>query len=126
MKGANEYAKLIETGQYGKLYITSSSHARGRTFHIQILPEGETAIPNGNCNICLNKDAVEVYGIVSGRPGWSEEYGWLYEGPWQDDFFKLVTKTKTDNEETHKLNVIAINERNKREEDQIEQLLKQY
>lgn len=91
MKGAREFAKLFKTGQYGKLYITSGDHARGTTFHIQILPEGETAKPNGAQNLCLNSDAIEVYGIVAGQPGWTEEYGWLHEGAWQEDFRKLVT-----------------------------------
>ncbi len=91
MKGAREFAKLFKTGQQGKLYITSGSHARGATFHIQILPEGETAKPNGAQNLCLNSDAIEVYGIVAGQPGWTEEYGWLHEGAWQEDFRKLVT-----------------------------------
>lgn len=91
MKGAREFAKLFKTGQYGKLYITSGDHARGETFHIQILPEGETAKPNGGQNLCLNSDAIEVYGIVAGQPGWTESYGWLHEGEWQDDFRKLVT-----------------------------------
>jgi len=94
MKGAREYAKLFKTGQYGQLYIVSSSHPRGLTFNIQILPKGEKAIPNGINNLCLNKNAVEVYGIISGQPGWTEEYGWKYKGKWQEDFEKLVRKRK--------------------------------
>lgn len=34
--------------------------------------------------------AVEVYGIISGNPGWTEEYGWLRKGPWVKDFELLV------------------------------------
>ena len=94
MKGAREYAGLFNTGQCGRLYIVSSSHARGRTFHIQVLPEGEEAISNGNSNLCINRDAVEVYGIVSGRPGWTEAYGWLHDGPWRYGFYKLVQHRK--------------------------------
>ena len=94
MKGAREYAGLFETGQYGKLYIVSSEHARGKTFRIFILPEGEAAVLNGNSNPTLNKDAVEVYGVVSGNPGWTESYGWLHAGKWQEDFNKLVLSTK--------------------------------
>jgi hypothetical protein len=94
MKGANEYSKLFSTGQYGRLYIVSGSHARGRTFHIQILPTGEKAEENGENNLCLNFNAVEVYGILGGQPGWSEYYGWIYTGPWQKDFEKLVETRK--------------------------------
>lgn len=94
MKGAREYAGLFETGQYDRFYIVSGSHARGRTFHIQILPEGELAKRNGKNNLCLNRDAVEVYGIVSGHPGWTETYGWLHHGKWEEDFYKLVAEKK--------------------------------
>ena len=94
MKGARGYAGLFETGQYGKLYIVSGSHARGKTFHIQVLPEGERAISNGAGNLCVNENAVEVYGIVGGQPGWTEYYGWKHEGPWQDDFKAEVEKCR--------------------------------
>jgi DNA-binding XRE family transcriptional regulator len=89
MKGT-EKAHLFKTGQYGRLYITSGSHARGRTLRIQVLPEGEKALPNGSGNECLNKNAVTVYDAISGQRGWTEVYGWLHEGKWQDDFRKLV------------------------------------
>jgi len=90
VRGADEYAVLFNTGQYGCLYIVSGCHARGLTFHIQVLPEGEKAIPNGTNNLCTNSNAVEVYGIVSGDPGWTESYGWLHRGPWIEDFKKLA------------------------------------
>ena len=95
MIGANWYAQLFKTGQYGRFYIVSGEHARGKTIHIQILPENEIAESGGENNLCLNKDAVEVYGIISGQPGWTEIYGWLYEGKWQEDFEKLVLKRKS-------------------------------
>lgn len=90
MNGARDFAGLFQTGQYGRLYLVSASHGRGRTFRIYVLPEGEAAIPNGACNGPLNSDAVEVYGAVSGNPGWSESYGWLHEGRWQGDFSRLI------------------------------------
>jgi len=91
MKGA-ELAPLFKTGQYGQLYICSGSHARGRTLRIQVLPKGEKAIPNGENNQCLNPNAVSVYDVVGGQRGWTESYGWIYEGKWQQDFEKLVAK----------------------------------
>jgi hypothetical protein len=79
MKGANEYAGLFKSGQYGKLRIVSSRHARGYTFQIFIgQPDNE----------------VEVYGVISGQMGWSEEYGCLHDGPWQEDFKNLVEERK--------------------------------
>lgn len=92
MKGAREYSGLFKTGQYGKLYLTVGRHARGNYFHIQVLPEDESAIPNGESNKCVNVNAVEVYGIIGGNPGWTEEYGWLHKGKWQKDFAELVAK----------------------------------
>ena len=90
MQGAKEYANLFETGQYGRIYLVSGSHARGKTFRIFVLPEGCEAKPNGQHNAPLNGDAVEVYGVTCGNPGWTEAYGWLHKGKWQDDFAKLV------------------------------------
>jgi len=94
MEGAREYAGLFKTGQYGKLYIVSGSHARGVTFRIQILPEGETAEPNGEGNSCLNDNAIEVYGVVAGHRGWTERYGWLEKGKWVHDFEDLVANKR--------------------------------
>lgn len=96
MKGAREYAKLFETGQYGKLYITVGSHARGDTFRIQVLPKGEKASPNGTGNLCTNENAVVVYGVIGGNPGWTEFYGWLHKGKWQEDFNTLVRNRKAE------------------------------
>jgi len=94
MKGAIKYAQLFKTGQYGKLYLVSGKHARGSTFHIQVLPDGEDALPNGKGNLCLNDNAVEAYGIIGGQPGWTESYGWIYHGPWVRDFNSLVEEAE--------------------------------
>ena len=95
MQGAREYATMFSTGQHGRLYLSSHYHARGKTFHIYVLPEGEAALPNGP-NRPLNKDAVEVYGITGGQPGWTETYGWLHCGKWEQDFAALVEKRRTE------------------------------
>ena len=90
MVGAREFSTYFKTGQYGKLYIVSGVHARGRTFHIYVLPEGEKILNPGGGKP-YNPNAVEVYGIISGLPGWTEQYGWLYRGKWVDDFNTLFT-----------------------------------
>ena len=126
MKGAREYADLFETGQYGKLYITSGYHARGKTFHIQILPEGEKAKSNCSHNPCLNKDAVEVYGILGGHPGWTEYYGWIHQGPWVKDFEDLVAQKKKEISAKHSSDKIAIEKRKTEEENRKQQLLAAY
>ena len=90
MIGADRFASLIHTGQYGRLYCVSGEHARGKTFRVFVLPEGEEAKSNGPHNAPLNSDAVEVFGITDGQPGWTETYGWIHEGPWVADLEKLA------------------------------------
>jgi hypothetical protein len=86
MRGARDYAKLFSTGQHGKLYLVSGEHARGKTFQIWILPSDEkVSVMPWRVN-----DAVEVYGATGGQLGWTETYGWLHTGKWQEDFNKLV------------------------------------
>ena len=90
MQGAREYMDVLtRCEQVGRLYIVPSSHARGTTLRVYVLPEGVTAKQNFN-NAPLNCDAVEVYGITGGQPGWTESYGWLHHGPWMNDFNKHV------------------------------------
>ena len=96
MQGAREFSNLFQTGQYGRFYFVSGSHARGRTFRVFVLPAGADAMPNGPSNAPLNKNAVEVYGVVSGQHGWTEKYGWLHRGPWQEDFHKIVEDRKSE------------------------------
>ena len=125
MKGARKYATLIPTGQYGKLYIASSSHARGYTFKIQVLPEGEAAIPNFD-NLATNKNAVLVYGMVCGQAGWTEEYGWLHEGPWQEDFEKLVKEKTEKIEDKAKADALREVTSKKEEDRRVRNLLNKY
>jgi len=106
MQGARGYAELFETGQYGRFWIRSGSHARGRTFEIWLLPADHTvaSIRPGDLHVTqapeLSK-AVQIYGITGGQPGWTETYGWLHTGKWQEDFEVLVCqkiKEKNDKE----------------------------
>ena len=126
MKGARKYARLFKTGQYEKLYITSSSHARGDTFTIQVLPEGEEAKPNGSNNQCLNDNAIEVYGVISGNPGWTEEYGWKHKGKWQEDFEKLVRSKEMEIESKNTMNQVSSKEIEKAEKERVSNLLGKY
>lgn len=118
MQGAREYAKLFSTGQIGRLYIVSGSHARGKTFQIYVLPEGMEAKPNGPNNPPVNCDAVEVYGITGGQPGWTEQYGWLHIGRWQEDFAAIVESRKKElaakamtSDERNRINELAEKQR---------------
>ena len=103
MKGAREYNKLFKkTHQKGRLFFVVGSHARGGTFRVYILPEGEEAKQNGSSNPPLNSGCVEVYGVVNGQPGWTESYGWLHKGAWQvdfEDYVKTLKSSQADNED---------------------------
>lgn len=126
MNGAREYAGLFRTGQYGRLFIVSGSHARGSTFHIFVLPDGEKAITNGPSNGPLNKDAVEVYGVVGGNRGWTEWYGWLHQGKWQEDFNELVERRKKEIAALKEDELRAQNEKALSEQKKVSSLLATY
>lgn len=102
MRGAREYACLFDEGQYGKLRIQTGSHARGYYFHIFIGNRG---------------NEVEVYGILGGQPGWTEWYGWKHDGPWKQDFEKLVLEAK-ETERLVKLHADAVEVAGKRSEEE--------
>jgi hypothetical protein len=125
MQGAREYSRMFDTGQYDKLYLVSGSHARGRTFRIFVLPEGEDAIPNGP-NPPLNKNAVEVYGVISGNPGWTESYGWLHHGKWEEDFNRLVHEKTMQTRAVQIMQEQARAEKEQAEKARIKKLLDDY
>ncbi len=92
MKGANEYCEIFRKGQHGRLYLYPSSHARGPTFAIYLLPEG-AVVESGEYPWGI-KDHVEVYGMVSGQRGWTETYDWIHRGKWCEDFQTLIDERK--------------------------------
>lgn len=95
MKGATEYSGLFTIEQVGRLYIVPGSHARGETLQIWAMPSEEpyAKMP------WTHPEAVEVYGVTGGQLGWTECYGWLHAGKWQEDFAALVEKRKALREE---------------------------
>lgn len=127
MKGADKYCKVFKrTQQVGRLYLVVSAHARGDTFRVYVLPEGEDAKPNGSCNPPLNKDAVEVYGAVSGQLGWTETYDWKHHGKWEEDLNALYKERKDQLEkETLECRSIA-DSKEAWEEDNVRRLLGTY
>lgn len=127
MEGANEYCKLFKKAeQIGRLYLLPSSHARGPTFRLYVLPAGEKVIENGGFNPPLNKNSVEVYGAISGQLGWTEVYDWIHSGNWQDDFDKIVEQRRIDNEKDIKSYQDACEERKNEEANDINTLLDSY
>lgn len=91
MIGARKYASLFNIGQYGRLFLVPGAHARGTTFEIWILPKGYIISKDDKR---IPENSVQVYGVISGQPGWDEVYGWLHHGKWEDDFYTLVEQRK--------------------------------
>lgn len=90
MQCADGFAKLFETGQYGRLYIVSGNRARGATFRVFVLPTGERAMPSGPLDAPLNRDAVEVHDIAGVPPGREGAWSEMQLPNWQQDFAGLV------------------------------------
>lgn len=122
----SSFSRLFETGQYGRFYFVSGYHARGRTFRIFLLPIGEVAIPNGPHNPPRNITAVEVYGVVSGNPGWTESYGWIHKGKWCEDFAKMVSIREAEIKAEKEENDRWVMEQKTKEQERINGLLSSY
>jgi len=125
MKGANEYCNLFRKEQFGKLYLYPSSHARGPTFSIWMLPSGEKPKDHDGGPWCV-KDSVEVYGMISGQRGWTESYGWIHRGPWVDDFAAIVSARKIEIEEKNKQRKKLQAERDVEARDKLSDILSKY
>jgi hypothetical protein len=72
---------------YYKFIFVTSSHARGKNFHIYLVEDNKLS------DDMLKEKAFEVYGILGGQNGWTEYYGWLHEGNWVKyviDYFKRL------------------------------------
>lgn len=97
MKGADEYYDLFngKSQQYGRLYLQLNTHARGKCFEIKLMPEGMI----GSGDYVSGNDVVELYGMTGGHRGWTETYGWLHFGKWQEDFFAIVEQKKAERAE---------------------------
>ena len=98
MEGADKYYNLFngKSEQIGRLFMQCSKHARGKCFEIFLLPEGVEI----KGSIGSGKDNVEIYGMTSGQRGWTETYGWLHKGKWQDDFNAIVAQKEAEREKS--------------------------
>jgi len=124
MEGAREFSTMFKTGQYDKLFLTSSHHARGKTFHIHVLPEDVKV--ESREELYKIKGRVEVYGIIGGQPGWTERYGWIHQGKWCADFGKLVI-AREEEIKNSKSRVKIISDKNKvLEQKLVAELLEKY
>jgi hypothetical protein len=102
MNGAREYYNLIkralERGLGDLKYIDNcylnenilyriSSHARGTCFHIYLVEDLQ--------NISVNK-SFEVYGVISGNLGWTESYGWIHNGNWNEPILNYLKNLESE------------------------------
>lgn len=90
MRGADQFARLFRTGQYGRLYIVSGIQARRATFRVFVLPTGAQAAANDPCSAPLNSDAVEVYDMADEPSGRAAVPGGSLAPGWQQEFASLV------------------------------------
>jgi predicted aminopeptidase len=104
------------------LFIYSASHARGYTFHIYALKEGVTV----KGSFPSKEEGVEVYGVVGGNPGWTESYGWLHNGKWQDDFRRLVEDRRDELERVASQSESEKAAKEAAEQERVKSLLSQY
>ncbi len=63
--------------KWGIVHFLLDHHARGDTFKIWLIDGSEK---------------IEVYGIVSGQPGWTESYGWTKKGTWVKPILQFIMK----------------------------------
>jgi hypothetical protein len=115
VNGAKKYYDAFKgrSQQINRLYLSFSTHARGKCFSLYVLPEGAE-----KSRTFKSSNMVEVYGIINGQPGWTESYGWLHEGKWQDDFNRIVEEVEAKNEEKEAARLVEV----KKEEDKIEKI----
>ena len=113
MNGAREYADLVGSRKYNKLQTVASHHARGKTFHVYILNDA-------------GEQTVEVYGVIGGNPGWTEEYGWLHLGKWVTDFNDLVESLMLEKMEKERINQATTQEADDARKLRLQTLLKEY
>lgn len=103
MEGARELAVVFtKPEQIGKLYLLPGSHARGKTFSVYVLPEDEDADIQYESNPPINKNIVEVFGVIGGQCGWTEYYGWIHRGKWENDLNAVFDTRKKEIEENNK------------------------
>lgn len=68
----------------GNVLYALNDHARGNCFHIYLIED------NALDDKGLVSQAFEVYGVVKGNRGWTEEYGWLRKGSWVIPILKYL------------------------------------
>ena len=129
MEGAREYNDVFKRvgEQIERLWIASGSHARGRTLNIYVIPKGEVVTEYHPSNgYPYHDNLVEVYGIINGELGWTEQYGWLMDGKWQEDFKNIIKQRRKENALELKMLTAKKNDKLEQEQEKIKNLLSDY
>jgi len=103
------------------IIIVSGSHARGKTVHIYLVDYNDYI---GTIINCPHK--IEVYGVISGQPGWDEVYGWIHLGSWVAVIEKLVDDILLEIEQKESDNLKTNQEYKKRMQDTLNEKLSKF
>lgn len=125
MKGADKYYDLFggRSQQIGRLFLQIHAHARGKCFEMYLLPEGTTV---AGSRIGSTKDAVQIYGRTGGQRGWTESYGWLHKGDFQDEFNMIVDRKEVELSERIEKRKLEMEGINKAKDEKTASLLASY
>ena len=86
------------------------------------MPEGAELTKHGH----TPKGSVEVYGMTGGQRGWTETYGWLHKGKWQDDFEAIVRERSAEVEKSNVARLEAIEREDSENRNKVSNMLATY
>lgn len=70
--------------QVGNVVLLAGNHARGNTAYVFLVKDADN----------IRGNAMEVYGITGGQPGWTETYGWKHRGSWCQEVIHILKVMK--------------------------------
>jgi hypothetical protein len=142
MKGAREYYNIIQKAYqykigglkklnlehgwnggdskafiYNNFVFVTSSHARGKCLHIFLIDKQYQDDEE------IKSNAFEVFGIVGGQPGWTEEYNWLHEphGKWVLPITRYLGNLQSEADTLDHENMMKRGEQKKEEKRKLQQ-----
>ncbi|PHE64431.1 hypothetical protein COF68_06230 [Bacillus toyonensis] len=74
---------------HGNVVFVTSTHARGECFQMFLVEDPHASDER------IKNEALEVYGVVSGNPGWTEVYDWIHKGEWVEFIENYLRRLET-------------------------------